>query len=70
VRGRGNRPVSGPGGGGGREPWDQDAWRLDTALGYRFTRHIQLKVQYGYGQQKGTFQQGEQLVAGQLTVKF
>jgi hypothetical protein len=59
-----------PDGAGGKTPWDRDAWRVDTALGYRFTRHLQAKAQYSYSRQKGPFQQGEQLVAGQFTVKF
>jgi hypothetical protein len=50
--------------------WDQDTWRVDTALGYRFTRHLQGKIQYSYTHKDGPLQQGEQLVAGQMTVKF
>ncbi len=59
-----------PNGAGGFTDWDRDAWRIEGALGYRWTRHIQTKLQYGYSHQEGPFQQGEQLVAGQLTVKF
>lgn len=59
-----------PNGAGGFQPWDQDIWRAEAALGYRFTRHLQGKVQYGYSHQKGPFQQGEQLLAAQLTLKF
>jgi hypothetical protein len=55
---------------GVREPWDHDAWRLEAAVGYRFSRHIQAKLQYGYSRQQGPWQQGEQLVAAQLTLKF
>ena len=50
--------------------WDRDAWRVDAALGCRFTRHFQGKVQYSYNHKNGPLQQGEQLVAAQLTVKF
>ena len=50
--------------------WDRDIWRLDTAVGYRFNRHLQGKLQYSYAHQRGELQQGEQLVAAQLTVKF
>lgn len=50
--------------------WDRDAWRVDTALGYRFNRHLQGKIQYSYFRQHGDLQQGEQLVAAQLTLKF
>jgi hypothetical protein len=55
---------------GGETAWDRDVWRVDTALGYRFSRHLQGKVQYSYSHQKGPLQQGEQLVAAQLTLKF
>jgi plastocyanin len=50
--------------------WDRDAWRVDTALGYRFDRHLQGKIQYSFTHQLGNLQQGEQLVAAQLTLKF
>jgi hypothetical protein len=57
--------------GTGREiPWDRDIWRADGALGYRFDRHLQGKLQYSLSHQAGRLQQGEQLVAAQLTVKF
>ena len=56
-------------GAGGREAWDKDIWRIDAALGYRFSRHLQAKVQYSYSHQR-RFQEGEQLVAGQMTLKF
>ena len=59
-----------PNGAGGETQWDRDAWRMDTALGYRFTRHLQGKLQYSYTHQKGSLQQGEQLVAAQATLKF
>jgi hypothetical protein len=59
-----------PNGTGSEARWDKEAWRVDTALGYRFTRHIQTKLQYSYNHEHGLFQQGEQLVAAQLTVKF
>lgn len=55
---------------GGTVPWDNDAWRVDTAIGWRFDRHLQAKLQYSFSQQVGTLQQGEQLVAAQLTLKF
>ena len=28
-----------------REPWGEDVWRIDAALGYRFTDYLQAKVQ-------------------------
>ncbi len=54
---------------GGRVAWDKDIWRIDAALGYRFSRHWQAKLQYSYTHQR-RFQEGEQLVAGQVTLKF
>lgn len=55
---------------GGQEPWDRDLWRIDSALGYRFSQHLQAKVQYSYTHEQGKLQQGEQLVAAQVTLKF
>lgn len=51
-------------------PWDHDIWRVDAALGYRFTNYLQLKLQYSFTHQQAELQQGEQLVAGQLTLRF
>jgi hypothetical protein len=57
--------------GEGREiPWDRPAWRIDTAIGYRFDRHVQYKLQYSLDRQSGHQQQGEQTVAMQLTLRF
>lgn len=56
---------------GGQEPWGNDMYRIDVALGYRFTRHLQSKLQYSFGRRPAAvLQQGEQLVAAQVTVKF
>ncbi|MES2709873.1 MAG: hypothetical protein V4726_24970 [Verrucomicrobiota bacterium] len=35
-----------PDGLGGHTAWGDDLWRLDAVLGYRFTPHTQLKLQY------------------------
>ncbi len=59
-----------PTGGAGQQPWGNDIWRVDAALGYRFTNYLQAKIQYSFSHQDATIQQGEQLVAGQLTIKF
>ncbi len=59
-----------PNGTGAEVPWDRDIWRIDSALGFRFTRHLQAKVQYSFSDQRGSLQQGQQLVAAQLTCKF
>jgi hypothetical protein len=55
---------------GGEVPSDRDAWRTDMALTYRFDRHVQAKLQYAIGRQTGSLQQGEQLVAAQVTIRF
>ena len=57
-------------GAGGEVPWDRDIWRTDAVLGYRLTRHLQAKIQYSFSDQHGKLQQGEQLLAGQITLKF
>lgn len=54
----------------GMQRWDNDIWRAEIALGWRFDRHVQTKLQYSYSHQHAAFQQGEQMVAVQLTVKF
>jgi hypothetical protein len=55
---------------GGRAPWGHDTWRIDAALGYRFTAHTQLKLQYSL--QRGNFSSSalSQLLAAQFTVRF
>jgi hypothetical protein len=58
------------GSGNQRVAWDNDAWRIDNALGYRFNKHLQAKIQYSFNHQHGDQQQGEQLVAAQVTAKF
>ena len=52
-----------------RTKWGNDIWRIDAALGYRFTDYLQGKVQYSFSQQDSS-QEGEHLVGVQLTVKF
>ena len=52
-----------------RTKWGNDIWRIDAALGYRFTDYLQAKVQYSLSQQNSA-QEGEHLVAAQLTVKY
>ncbi len=52
-----------------RAKWGNDIWRIDAALGYRFTDYLQGKVQYSLSQQNSA-QEGEHLFATQLTLKF
>lgn len=51
-------------------PWDRDVWRVDTVVGWRFDRHWQVKLQYAFTDQVGRLQQGQQLVAAQVTLRF
>jgi hypothetical protein len=55
---------------GGRQSWGNDMYRIDLALGYRFTAHLQGKIQYSFGHRNTSLQQGEQLIAAQITAKF
>lgn len=50
--------------------WDRNAWRADLALGYRFTEHVQLKLQYSVGDKRGNDAEGNHLGAMQVTVRF
>ena len=52
-----------------RATWGNDIWRIDAAIGYRFTDHLQGKLQYSFSHQDSP-QEGENLAAAQLTLKF
>ncbi len=52
-----------------REKWGNDIWRIDAALGYRFTNYLQGKLQYSFSEQDSP-QEGKHLVGVQLTLKF
>jgi hypothetical protein len=49
--------------------WGNDIWRIDAALGYRFTDYLQAKIQYSFSRQD-SLHEGEHLFAGQLTAEF
>ena len=59
-----------PDGAGGQVRWSQDLWRIDVAAGYRFTSHIQLKLQYSFQQETTSPRNDNHLIAAQLTVRF
>ena len=59
-----------PNGRGGSIPWGHDAWRVDQALGYRFTPHTQLKLQYDLEHDDNARHGYGHLFAAQLTVRF
>ena len=48
--------------------WGPDTWRIDGAVGYRFTNYLQGKVQYSFTD--GEYQKANNLLALQLTLKF
>jgi hypothetical protein len=52
-----------------RSKWGNDIWRIDAALGYRFTDYLQGKLQYSFSRSDSSAE-GENLIAAQLTVKF
>jgi hypothetical protein len=49
--------------------WGNDISRIDAAIGYRFTDYLQGKLQYSFSHEDSK-QQGENLVAAQMTLKF
>ena len=53
-----------------RTAWGHDVWRIDVAPGYRFTSHLQLKLQYTL--QRGDHESSKlgQTLAAQLTARF
>jgi hypothetical protein len=55
---------------GERIPWGRDIWRIDTAVGYRFTPYTQLKLQYGLQHERWADSDFEHLFATQFTAKF
>ena len=59
-----------PDGLGGRAPWGHDLWRIDTALAYRFTAHMQLKLQYSLQHEDSGPRDVGHTIAAQFTVRF
>ena len=57
-------------GSGGSIRWGQDLGRIDIAAGYRFTPHIQLKLQYSFQQETSGPRDDNHTVAAQFTVRF
>jgi hypothetical protein len=57
-------------GSGGSAEWDRDLFRADLAVGYRFNRWLQTKLQYSYGQEHGPNANGDNLLAAQVTWRF
>jgi hypothetical protein len=59
-----------PDGAGSDVHWAQDLGRIDAALGYRFTPHTQLKIQYSFQHQTTGQEEDNHLVAAQFTIRF
>ena len=55
-----------PEGAGGRVRWGRNVWRIDIAPSYRFTPHIQFKLQYSL-QNEDT---GQRDYSNQLAAQF
>ena len=50
--------------------WGDDVWRVDAALGYRFTNFLQAKLQYSISSQDAAPDEHEHVLATQLTLKY
>ena len=50
--------------------WSQDLGRIDIAATYRFTPHVQLKLQYGFQRETTGPHDENHLFAAQFTVRF
>jgi len=50
--------------------WGDNAWRADVGFGYRFSAYLQVKLQGSFSHYHYDIQQGERLLAAQLTFRF
>jgi predicted porin len=55
---------------GGRVPWGRDIRRLDAGIGYRFSAHTQLKLQYSIQHERSDVSSHNHLCAAQFTARF
>jgi hypothetical protein len=55
---------------GSETRWGNDVWRIDAAVGYRFTAYLQLKLQGSFTHHDQDVPEGERLLAAQLTLRF
>lgn len=55
---------------GDRTPWGRDVWRIDSSVGYRFTAHTQLKLQYSLQHEDSGPREYGHTVAAQFTMRF
>jgi hypothetical protein len=49
--------------------WGEDIWRVDSAFGYRFTSHLQFKIQHSIQQSVQTADFSD-MIAAQFTLRF
>jgi hypothetical protein len=55
---------------GNNVPWSEDLVRIDVSAAYRFTSHVQVKLQYGYQHETSGPRNDNHLLAAQFTVRF
>jgi hypothetical protein len=55
---------------GGETTWGRDVWRIDAGIGYRFTAHTQLKLQYSLQHEDSGPREYGHTLAAQMTVRF
>jgi hypothetical protein len=55
---------------GDRATWGRDVWQIDSAVGYRFTAHTQLKLQYSLQHEDSGPREYGHTVAAQITARF
>lgn len=59
-----------PSGFGGNTTWGSNIDRIDAAVTYRFSPHMQAKIQYSYIDQDSPVRTSQNFVAGQFTIRF
>jgi hypothetical protein len=57
-------------GANGEVRWGRDGWRIDVAPGYRFTPHLQVKLQYSLQHGASDDRSYSSMIAGQLVMRF
>ena len=50
--------------------WGRDVWRIDSAVGYRFSAHTQLKLQYSLQNEESGPREYGHTLAAQFTLRF
>ena len=50
--------------------WGNPRWRIDAALTYRFSAHVQLKAQYSLDHEDHAPREVSHNLAGQFTIRF